>query len=97
MEMKISVKRNPEISFTFDNQKRDPSIKEKSKLQAKVTIKCQQIKKLTLGPIQSQPQTILLELTTEAIPSFSKQTRSNASVKKPKWTPVTDTKGIIKI
>ncbi len=93
MEAKISVKKNPEISFTFDNQKKDPNTKEGSKLQAKVTAKCSLIKKLTLGPLLGQPQTILLEIIMEKMPTFSKQMRSSASVKKPKWTIVSNTEG----
>lgn len=95
METKISMKKNAEISFTFDNQKRDPNTKEGSKLQAKATIKCALIKKLTLGPLAHQPQTVLLEIETEKPPMFSKQMRSSASVKKPKWTAVADTEGTL--
>lgn len=93
MEAKISVKKNPEISFVFDNQKREPNMKENSKLQAKVTIKCNLISKLSFGPIASKPSQILLEITTDKLPSFSKQVRMNATVKKPKWTPVENTEG----
>ena len=94
METKISIKKNPEISFTFDNQKKDPNTKEGSKLQAKATLKCNLIKKLSMGTLPHQPQTILLEIETDKLPTFSKQMRSSASVKKPKWTVVNDTEGI---
>ena len=93
MEAKISVKKNPEISFTFDNQKKDPNTKEGSKLQAKAVIKCSLIKRLVLGPSATQPQNAALEILMDKTPAFSKQMRSSASVKKPKWTPVNDTEG----
>jgi hypothetical protein len=93
MEVRISVKKNAEISFLFDNQKKEPNTKENSKLQAKVSIKCNMISKLTFGPMQSQG--ILLELNLgNKMPLFFKQTRTNASVKKPKWTQVTNTEGL---
>ena len=94
MEAKISVKKNAEISFSFDNQKREPNTKENSKLQAKVTVKFNLISKLTLGPTAGQPQSILLEINLgNKMPTFWKQMRTNATVKKPKWTQVANTEG----
>eukprot|EP00826_Nyctotherus_ovalis_P014737 TRINITY_DN1412_c0_g1_i6.p1 TRINITY_DN1412_c0_g1~~TRINITY_DN1412_c0_g1_i6.p1 ORF type:complete len:429 (+),score=32.19 TRINITY_DN1412_c0_g1_i6:341-1627(+) len=95
MEVKISVKKNPEISFTFDNQKKEQTVRENSKLQAKATVKCSPADKLgrvSFGPAPGQPDRFLLEIIGK-MPIFSKQMRSNTSVKKPKWTAVNNAEG----
>lgn len=93
MEGKLSVKKSPEITFTFDNQKKETTARENSKLQAKATVKCSpadKLEKLSFGPAPGQPDRFLLEIVGK-MPIFAKQMRSNASVKKPKWTGVNNT------
>ena len=97
MEMKISVKKSSEITFFFDNQKKDPNTKEGSKLQTKAVFKCNLIKKIVVGPTMKFPLAIQIEIETEKLPLFSKQSRSNATVKKPKWNPVSNTEGKLSI
>jgi hypothetical protein len=93
LEMKISGNKNSEISFVFDNQIKDPYSKEGSVLHAKVTMKCTSITKMVVDDKADQGRYALFELHSGKTPGFYKQTRSNASVKKPKWTTVSNTEG----
>ena len=96
MEIKLSIKKTPEISFSFDNQKKDPNTKEGSKLQAKASLKCNLIKKLAVKPMSHKPQTIIMEIEIARLPVFTRQMRTSAAVKKPKWTTVENTEGNVK-